>query len=105
MHSKDEAFLENERKEVTLLFADIRSFSTIAERMAAEEVIALLNEFFNLMVDIVFQQNGILDKFIGDQLMAVFGLAPSTNPHPFDALTAATVMQDATEELMGKRAK
>jgi adenylate cyclase len=105
MHSKDEVFLENERKELTILFADIRSFTTIAERMAAEEVVALLNEFFNLMVDIVFIHHGILDKFIGDQLMAVFGLVPSTNPHSFDALTAAVAMQDAAEELARQRAK
>jgi adenylate cyclase len=105
MQSKDEVFPENERKEVTILFADIRSFSTIAERMAAEEVVVLLNEFFNLMVDIVFKNNGILDKFIGDQLMAVFGLVPSTNHHSFNAITSAIAMQDATEELMRQRAK
>ena len=104
MQSKNEVFLENERKEVSILFADIRSFTTIAERMAAEEVVALLNEFFNLLVDIVFINNGILDKFIGDQLMAVFGLVPSTNHHSFDALTSAIAMQNATEELMRKRA-
>jgi adenylate cyclase len=105
IHSKDDVFLENERKEVTILFADIRSFTTIAERMAAEEVVALLNEFFNLMVDIVFKNYGILDKFIGDQLMAVFGLMPSTNHHSFDAITSAIAMQDATEELMRERAE
>ena len=104
MQSKNDVFLESERKEVTILFADIRSFTTIAERMAAEEVVALLNEFFNLMVDIVFKNNGILDKFIGDQLMAVFGLVPSTNHHSFDALTSAIAMQNATEELMKERA-
>jgi len=105
MQSKDEVFPENERKEVTILFADIRSFSTIAERMVAEEVVALLNEFFNLMVDIVFKNNGILDKFIGDQLMAVFGLVPSTNHHSFDSISAAIEMQRGVERLMEDRAR
>jgi adenylate cyclase len=105
MQSKDDVFFENERKEVSLLFADIRSFSTIAERMAAEEVVALLNEFFNLMVDIVFNNNGILDKFVGDQLMAVFGLVPSTNHHSFDSISAAIEMQRAVERLMEDRAR
>jgi adenylate cyclase len=105
IQSKDDVFLENERREVSVLFADIRSFTTIAERMAAEEVVALLNEFFNLMVDIIFKHNGILDKFIGDQLMAIFGLVPSTNHHSFDALISAIAMQDATEELMRERSK
>jgi len=103
MQSKDDVFLENERKELTILFADIRSFTTIAERMAAEEVVALLNEFFNLMVDIVFKNNGILDKFIGDQLMAVFGLMPSETPHSLNAVNAAVEMQNATEALMIER--
>jgi adenylate cyclase len=104
IHSQDEVFLDDERKEVSILFADIRSFTTIAEKMAAEQVVALLNEFFNLMVDIVFQHHGILDKFIGDQLMATFGLMPSENHHSFDALSSAMAMQDATEALMSKRA-
>jgi adenylate cyclase len=76
MKSKDEVFLENERKELTILFADIRSFTILDERMGAEAVVALLNEFFNLMVGIMFANYGIVDKFIGDQLMAVFGLVP-----------------------------
>ena len=103
--SKIEVFPDNERKEVTILFADIRSFSTMAESMAAEEVVALLNEFFNLMVDIVFKNDGILDKFIGDQLMAVFGLVPSTNGYSFNAVTAAVAMQDAAEVLTRHRAE
>ena len=105
MHSKDEVFLENKRKDVTILFADIRSFTVIAEKMVAEEVVALLNEFFNLMVGVVFANYGILDKFVGDQLMAVFGLVPSRNHHSFDALTVAVAMQDAAEELARQRAK
>jgi len=103
--SKEGTFPENERKETTVLFADIRSFTTIAEGMAAEDVVSMLNEFFSTMVDIVFQNNGILDKFLGDQLMAVFGPIPYKNSAPYDAVKTAIEMQNATEDLMKVRSK
>lgn len=105
INSKDGMFLENERKDVTILFADIRSFSILAERMSAEDVVSMLNQFFSIMVDIIFRNNGILDKFVGDQLMAVFALIPSENTHACDAVRAAVEMLDATEDLMRIRAK
>jgi adenylate cyclase len=101
--SKKGVLLENERRDVTILFADIRSFTTITERMAAEEVVSMLNQFFGTMVDIIFRNNGILDKFVGDELMAVFGLIPSENSAPHNAIQAAIEMQDATENLMKVR--
>ncbi|MDO9528253.1 MAG: adenylate/guanylate cyclase domain-containing protein [Syntrophales bacterium] len=100
MKSKDEVFLENERMEVTILFADIRSFSTFSERMEAEEVVAMLNRYFSTMSGIIFKHNGILDKFIGDQIMAVFGLIPSENNGSYDAIRAAIEMQDTMEKMM-----
>ena len=105
LHSDNGLFIKNERKEVTVLFADIRSFSTLAEKMPAEEVIEMLNQFFSVMVDIVFRNNGILDKFVGDQLMAVFGIIASNNSPPYDAVKAAIEMQKATQDLMKQRAK
>ena len=105
INSKDEMFLENERREVTILFADIRSFSIISKNMEAEEVVLMLNEFFSIMTDIVFRNNGVLDKFVGDQIMAVFGLAPSENSGPYDAVKTSIEMQDAAEELMKVRSR
>jgi len=105
LQSKDDMRFENERRALTILFADIRSFSTIAEKLEAEEVVSMLNQFFNIMVDIIFRNNGLLDKFVGDQFMAVFGLVPSINRHSFDAICAAIAMQAATDELMRERAK
>ncbi|MBW2207076.1 MAG: adenylate/guanylate cyclase domain-containing protein [Deltaproteobacteria bacterium] len=104
MKAKDGVLFENERKEVTILFADIRSFTMLSERMPAEEVVSMLNEFFSAMVDIIFKNSGILDKFVGDQLMAVFGLVPTKKSTPYDnAIRAAVDMQHATEELMKVR--
>jgi class 3 adenylate cyclase len=65
----------------------------------------MLNQFFDIMVDIIFKNNGVLDKFVGDQLMAIFGLIPSENNDSSNAIHAAMEMQNATEELMKKRAK
>ncbi len=73
------------RKEVTILFSDIRGFTTISERYSPEEVISLLNEYLSAMVDIIFKHEGTLDKFIGDAIMAVFG---SPLPHEDDPLRA-----------------
>jgi len=105
IHSKNGVLPENERKEITLLFADIRSFTTIAERLEAEKVVSMLNQFFDIMVGIIFKHNGVLDKFVGDQLMAIFGLIPSKNNNSYNAIHAAIEMQHATKELMKERAK
>jgi len=105
INSKNGVLPENERKEITILFADIRSFTSIAERLETEEMVSMLNQFFDIMVNIIFKNHGILDKFVGDQLMAIFGLIPSENKHSYNAIHAAIEMQNATEELMKERAK
>lgn len=59
--------------EVTLLFSDIRGFTTMSERRAPEEIVHMLNEYFELMVDVIFKHEGTLDKFVGDEIIALFG--------------------------------
>src|SRR5947208_3345354 len=59
--------------ELTILFSDIRGFTSISEKMPAQEVVRMLNDYFEVMVDILFEHNGILDKFIGDAIMGLWG--------------------------------
>jgi len=85
--------LSGETAEVAIMFADIRNFTTISEKLSAKDTVKLLNIFFKKMVDIVFQNEGTLDKFIGDCLMVVFGAPRSIKSPASQALKCAIEMQ------------
>jgi len=105
MDLKDGVFLETERRNVTVLFADIRSFTTLAEQMEAERVVFILNQYFSVMVDIIFKNGGLLDKFVGDQLIAVFGLVESDENMAAKAIQTGIEMQVATRDMMRRKAE
>ncbi|MFN3197898.1 MAG: adenylate/guanylate cyclase domain-containing protein [Bradymonadia bacterium] len=87
-----------QRRQVTVLFADIRGFTALSERKAPEELVSMLNEYFEIMADLVFQHEGTLDKFMGDEVMAVWG-APLAQPdHVARAVFAALSMRRAVED-------
>ncbi len=86
------AELGGKRREMTVLFSDIRGFTSVTERGDPEELVAQLNEYFSRMVDIVFRHQGTVDKFVGDMVMALFG-APLDDPdHAEHAVQAALDM-------------
>ena len=85
-------FLEGNSHVATVLFSDIRRFTTLAEAMTPKDTVAMLNAYFTSMVEVVFQHGGMLDKYIGDAIMAVFGTAVSAASDADNALTVATEM-------------
>lgn len=78
-----------ERQRVTIMFVDIRGFTTISEKLAPEDVVSLLNRYFSRMVRAVFEYDGMLDKYMGDGMMAVFGAPVSRPDHAYLAVQAA----------------
>ncbi len=103
IHSGKDMLLQTKKQVTTVLFADIRSFTTISEHRPPEEVINILNEYYDNMVDIIFEHHGVLDKFIGDELMAVFGLVDPSGQgphHAVHAVRAAAAMQNRIKSLM-----
>ena len=71
--------LGGDKKDLSVLFSDIRGFTTVSEKLTPEELVHLLNEYLTVMTDIVFKYDGLLDKYMGDAIMAVFG-APLDQP-------------------------
>jgi adenylate cyclase len=90
----EDALMVGERKDVTILFSDIRGYTTLTENLGASEVVSLLNKYFETMVEAVFNHEGTLDKFIGDALMAVFGAPlPLKENHAWMAVKSALDMR------------
>jgi adenylate cyclase len=89
----DDALMVGERKEVTVLFSDIRGYTTLTESLEASDVVSMLNEYFETMVESVFTHEGTLDKFIGDALMAVFGAPLPLQNHAWAAVQSALDMR------------
>ncbi len=92
-----------EEREVTVMFADIRGFTSLTERSKPSDVVSLLNEYFDHMVEVVFRHGGVLDKYIGDALMAVWGTPVSAREDAGKAMTAASEMMRVLTTLNGVR--
>jgi adenylate cyclase len=88
----------------TVLFSDVRSFTTITEELGAQGTVTLLNEYFTIMVDAIQKQGGMLDKFIGDAIMAVFGLPVGSDDDADRAVRATIAMITELREWNAVRA-
>ncbi len=91
--------LGGETLKVTILFTDIRSFTSISEKMEAHALVALLNEYFTDMVATIMEEDGVVDKYIGDAIMAVFGAPVQRKDDPLRAVRAAVHMRVALAKL------
>tara|TARA_Y100000768_G_scaffold240971_1_gene182545 strand:- start:157 stop:2181 length:2025 start_codon:yes stop_codon:yes gene_type:complete len=97
--------LGGEQREVTILFTDIRGFTSMSEKMEPERVVTTLNEYFSDMIDIVFKHNGTLDKIIGDELMVLYGAPIKGEKDTQRAVETAVEMQRKINELNKERDK
>jgi adenylate cyclase len=96
--------LGGERRNITVLFSDVRGFTKFSESRQPEEVVAMLNEVLSLQVNVIFKYNGTLDKFVGDEVMCFFG-APSTRHQKDHALVAVRTALDIQAEMDKLRQK
>ena len=97
--------LGGDKKNLTVLFSDIRGFTSFSETMTPEQLVHLLNEYLTAMTDIVFKYDGLLDKYMGDAIMAVYG-APLDQPdHPLRACRTALDMMKELKKLQKKWAE
>ncbi len=91
-----------EKRELTVFFSDLQSFTSISERLSAEQLVHLLNDYLTEMTDIILASGGIVDKYIGDAIMAFWG-APYDDPdHAMNACRATLKMQQRIKELHPK---
>ena len=94
-HGETPQSLSGQAREITVLFSDIRGFTSLSEIRSPEQIVSLLNRYFSLQVEIIFRHGGTLDKFIGDAIMAFWG-APQEDPrHAEHAVAAALEMEQA----------
>ncbi|MBW7874880.1 MAG: HEAT repeat domain-containing protein [Candidatus Cloacimonetes bacterium] len=99
LENPEKGFLGEERKEISVLFVDLNSFTQLAERTEPHRLFVQLNEFLGAMTDLVFDFGGTLDKYIGDGLMALFGTPVELENHSELAVECALAMQKKMNEL------
>jgi len=99
MEHPEKLQLGGEKREVTVMFSDIRGFTSLSEKLEPEQITNILNEYFTPMSEIIFRHNGTLDKYIGDAIMAFFGAPIPAEDHERLACKAALDMIKSLEEL------
>lgn len=93
LEAKTELKLGGEERRITILFSDLRNFTTLSERFSADKIVAALNNYYGKMVDVIEKYNGTVDSFIGDAIMVVFGAPYSGDDDAYRAIVCALEMQ------------
>ncbi len=99
---KGNLLLSGEKRKITVFNSDIRNFASLSQRMAPEEIVSILNEYFNTMLEIVFRHHGMFDKFVGDAIMVEFGVPEEDPDQERNAVLTAIEMQKAMTTLAAK---
>jgi adenylate cyclase len=94
--------LGGEIANITVMFSDIRGFTTFSEHLSPDEVLSSLNEIYQELTQVIFDHEGTIDKFLGDGVMALFGAPIYRDDHAISAVSAALVMQEKISELSAK---
>jgi adenylate cyclase len=100
---KNDISIGGSKKEVTVFFSDIRGFTSFSEKRTPEEVVQMLNEYFEVMVAVITRSGGVVDKFIGDAIMAVWGAPHSSEKDTANAVQACLDMRIGLDQLNEKR--
>jgi adenylate cyclase len=99
LQSSEPVNLQGQRKTVSILLSDIRGFTTLSEQLEPEDLVRFLNSYFSAMIDIIFEHEGMLDKFMGDAVLALFGALVTHKDDSLRAVKAAITMQEKLREL------
>ncbi|MDE3074991.1 MAG: adenylate/guanylate cyclase domain-containing protein [Chloroflexota bacterium] len=102
--SGDALRLGGERRTVTILFADLRGSTALADKLPADKLVAVLNSYVGAMADCVFECGGLLDKYLGDGLMAIYGILPDPSHGAAPALRTALAIRRAVRQINDERA-
>lgn len=105
MKDQDNLVLKSTKKRITVMFCDVKSFTTISEKSDPEQLVNDLNELFNVMVNIIFENNGTVDKFIGDCIMAYWGEPIAHEDDAYMAVKTALEIKQKVRELAEKNEK
>ncbi|MBI2212130.1 MAG: GAF domain-containing protein [Acidobacteria bacterium] len=100
-----EAVLGGKSQQISILFSDVRNFTSVAEALGARETVSMLNEYFEQMVEVIFRNGGILDKYIGDAIMALYGAPFEKERDAENAVATANEMIVVLRELNARRAQ
>ena len=97
--------LGGEESEITILFSDIRGFTSMSEKLSPKQIVKLLNKYFQSMIDVVFKFNGTLDKIVGDELMVLYGVPLKNENDTENAIQTAIEMFKSLDKFNSKIVK